>query len=306
MQSKDDPKDLQNLINSTFAEVFEPRPSRQADISAIYKFRDIVKYDRGVIPFAGKVFLVLVSDVQDKYCPWAVWAVGPKHHALVDHGNAATLDDVVDLSHRTYRRGEEEHRVRVVGLDTGHRTDEAYAACVEMKRISGLVVIPIKGDTGAATSQGEPIRVQPIGRYPDGTPLPRHETIQLRHLHPRYFHDIAWDVMEPLEQGKGQTIVEAWEKRRIRLMLHREIDKDFVAQISAEVLVEDEGGKTTIKRIRKNNHQFDNFRYSLAIRKLLKNDLDAKETPQEQKATEQPKPPRQQSHPVIVLENITL
>lgn len=303
LSCKDNAFEMQNLINSTFAEPFEPRPAKSAESQAIFTFRDLFRYPRQTIPFSGKTFLVLCVDIQQAYCVWSVWAIGPRDHALVDHGNASTLEDVEELARKTYKAGEEVIPIKVVMMDTGFRTGEAYESCLRLQR-SGIMSIPVKGNTGASTSQGEPVKVQRIGTYPDGRPLPASQQILLRHIHPRFFHDIAWDIMAPVVSTDGNDVVEIWKRRKVRLYLHQGIDRDFVNQITAEALVEtkeDARGMTRleVKRLRKSNHQFDCFRYSLVARHLMKADL-------EERPAQSLKPKTQAQTPMISLESVRL
>jgi len=263
------------------------------------------RFPRGRVPFEGKCFLVLEVDIQNTYLPWAVYAIGPKDHALVDHGNASTADDIVDITERIYHRGEEKIPIRMAVIDTGHRTKEAYDLC----RIIGrkMVCVPVKGSTGI--TQADPLRAQRIGAYPDGKPLPANESIVLRHVHPRFFHDVAWAMLEPLESKDGDTLIDVWAKRKTRINFHEEIDREFVNQITAEVLREtepDKRGRTKLEVhvIRKNNHQFDCFRYSLVARYLLEEDLkepEKKPEPEEDKKAPHPPPAG-----TITLETLTL
>lgn len=279
LQCKDEPKELQNLINSTFAEPFEVIPKKSTEHKTIWALRDMLKYDRGIIPFtSGKCFLVMCVDVQDKYCPFAVWAIGERDHALIDHGNLATPDDVVShVLEKSYRRGDADVKIKMAVIDTGYRTDEAYEACIKLSR-RGIVVVPVKGEKGAITSQSEPIKTQRIGSYPDGKPLPYSDSILLRHVHPRYFHDIAWSLLDPPESKDGKTSADVWLERKVRVYFHGEIDREYSLSITAETLVEseeDRSGRTKmlVKVLRRDNHQFDNFRYSLVARYMLKEDL---------------------------------
>ncbi len=164
---------------------------------------------------------------------------------------------------------EAEHAVTVQGIDTGHRTIEVYNYCLSAQ----ITTIPIKGDTGATTTQSTPVRVQEIDHYPNSRRLPHGRTIHLRHLHPMYFRDILTTTLKPLEVTEGQSEEAAFKALPFRIHFHEEIDNEFVSQITGEIVVTeppDKYGnvKRYYKKIRVNDY-FDCAHYALAVKYMM-------------------------------------
>ena len=75
---KENLADLQDFINSDLGEVWEEPPKKQMHRAAIWRLRDALKYERGVVPCKPPCKVTLIADVQEFFIPWAVWAVTPR------------------------------------------------------------------------------------------------------------------------------------------------------------------------------------------------------------------------------------
>ena len=269
---KDNASELREFVNQDLAEIWTEKPRSAVERGHIWSIRDRKKYRRGTIPLSGGGFiLAIVADVQDAILVWTVWALSMRDVALVDHGTCTSFDDLRDISQRTFPDQDGNgHVVFIQGVDTGgHRTEEVYNYCLN----SSLLTIPIKGDTGASTTQTAPVRSSKLTAYPNGKPMPRGRCLVLRHLHPLYFRDILTKAMSHIELQEGDTMDVAVERLPVRLWLHEEVDLDFVDQLTAEPCVEDPPDKYGMtrryyKKLRRNDY-FDCAHYAIAIKYML-------------------------------------
>lgn len=269
---------LQVFVNSTLGELWEEPPVRDVKRGEVFRIRDRHKYSRGTIPHDGRTFLILTVDVQDRAIPFAVWAMAHRDMYLVDHGQCAVLEDLDEMLTRPFlQRDGKEHMIEGVWIDTGYRTIEVYN-WVMLAAVK--VVVPVKGETGQVTSQSEPIKAQRIGQYPGGEPLPRNQSIVLRHIHPTHWHFEAAKLLDAVKLDEGETLDQALLRQPLRLHLHAGVDTEYVDEVTAEVLIEDKPDKRGAvkrfwKRRRRKNHQWDLLRYALVARYMMKDDLAA-------------------------------
>jgi phage terminase large subunit GpA-like protein len=294
-----DMTELQSFINSDLGEVWEEQPKAEVDRGAIWQMRDLHKYARGTIPVKGWFKLWLTVDVQEYFVPFNVWAIGPRDQALVDHGRLDILSDLDDMFKRRWQT--EDHKdcsLDGVVIDTGFKTDDVYKFVKRVQK-RGIVCVPVKGEQGVITSSSEMLKINELQSAPG---------IHLAHLHCSKWHDMAGAALARLEPEEGQTILDAWNAREFRMHFHAEIDRDYVNSLTAEVVMEDDPDKRGLvrrywKRIRKDNHDFDMFRYGLVARYLMRGDFQAledqknkpKETEEEQPAQRKGKIVRQDS-----------
>jgi phage terminase large subunit GpA-like protein len=261
--------ELQSFLNSDLGEVWEERPKFEIHRKSIWQFRDMHKYRRGTIPLKGWFSLWLTVDVQEYYVPTNIWAHGPKDMALVDHGRVDMLTDLDSFYDKKFVTDDgRECVIDGIIIDTGFKTEQVYDFVRRVQQ-RNIFCVPVKGEKGLITSSVELIKINELQSSPG---------IHLAHIHPTKWHDMVGDTLRKLVAEEGQTLDQAWNARPFRLHFHEDIDKDYVDQITAEVLMEDEPNKQGLrqrywKKIRKDNHEFDMFRYALVTRYLLRDDF---------------------------------
>jgi phage terminase large subunit GpA-like protein len=282
---------LRVFVNSQLGQLWDYRPQKEMDKRSIWAIRDLHKYRRGVVPINGKFWLWLYIDVQEYFLPWAVYAQGPKDLALIDWGRVSGTADIETMLDRVWPvMGGRDASIDAIMIDSGFKTVQVYNWI--RKNMRRVKIIPVKGQ-GEHVTQGELVKVSRMQSFP---------WINLHTLHRSKWHDMAGDLLAKLEPEEGQTILDAWESRSARLYLPQELDRDFVSELTAEVLMEEYDKKTGqtkrfYKRIRKNNHQFDLFRYALLTRHLMREDFnilkpDEKEVDPAQEKTEEIRQPK--------------
>lgn len=268
---KDNKAELQDFVNSTLGEVWKDQPVVAIGPIQVYSIRDRNRYARGTVPTKERVYLILVADVQASYIVWTVWALGARDIWLVDHGLASVIEELPDKYDGPYTNAAgKESPCQLEAVDSGYRTTEVYRYCAKRPR-----AMPLKGDTGQGTRQTMPVRYQKLDRMPDGRPIGR--SIILRHIHPTYFKDELVELMKQRDEEQ-QIAIDAGAVPPLTIHFHEEVDRDYAEQVTGEVPMEtnpDVYGNTRryYKKIRA-NHFFDCAQYALAIRWIVRRDID--------------------------------
>lgn len=171
---------LMNFVNSWLGEIFQEKAeSTTVDEVACraseYKERTVP--DRAICVVAG-------CDVQLDHLWYSVRAFGPREESwLIEYGRVdGGLELLNDLLLRRVWPGTDgrEHRLRLLCIDSGFRTDEVY----RFARAHSEVVRPIKGQQRIS---GVPIRSNRIDKSIKGSPLKR--SIRLWHVDTTHFKD---------------------------------------------------------------------------------------------------------------------
>ncbi|MFH1603510.1 MAG: terminase gpA endonuclease subunit, partial [Pseudomonadota bacterium] len=270
LAKKDDWPSLQVWVNQDCGELWELPPKKSISKKRIWDIRNEQRYPRGVCPTKAPCIVVATTDVQARHLVFAVWGMTRRNHWLIDHGALATYDDLDALKETVYRNADDKPLpiARVI-LDTGYDTMGAYwyilgrRTLPDGRETMGAPrnwIIPIKGDSGQQTRMGHEISFGKIDKFPDGKPFPGRRFFHLLHLHPRLFKD-AWSYAMDGTQN-------------VRVWFHEEIDEEYVAQVTGEVLREgkvDKFGQTDTfwVRVRRPQDQFDCGQYSMAARHVL-------------------------------------
>lgn len=215
------PRIIQGVINSTFAEPFRPvKKIRQTDKLSL--LRD--DRPRGLVPSGGRVACLLAGiDTQDDGFFYEIRAFGyglSRESWGIREGftpNFATLEKI--LWEDVYRDIDgAEYIVRLALQDAmGHRTAEVYQFC----RTHYGQIMPTQG----MQTMASPYNYRPINRYP-GTNKPIPGGVQLIRFDTNYFKNklsAALDV-SPADPG-------AWH-------YHSETTKDWLRQMTVEVIGE--------------------------------------------------------------------
>ena len=270
LAAKENRTDLQIVINSGLGELWDDsRDVTGSERRALWQFRDMHRYERGIIPATGWLKTVLLVDVQQASIPWAIWALQPHDAYMVNCGRVIAFDEIEAMIMTAVPCMDGTSRpIDAVAVDTGHKPNVVYEFV--RRNMGRLRIIPIKGD-GQITS-GE------IFKW--GEPLQNHPWIRLLHLHGTHWHDRAFDAMRVLEPKEGQSVVDAWKERNPRLHFYHGLEARIVDELTAEGIVEDINEKTgevrrIYKKLRRCNDQFDLFRYMLLLREMMREDFAA-------------------------------
>lgn len=268
LTKKGNRSELQIFINSSLGELWDDsHQSASTDRAAVWQMRDMHKYLRGTVPCRGWVKMWLFVDVQERFVPWCIWAQQPRDMYLVDHGEAINFDDMSTMLDKTWPNIEgNKIKIDAVMIDTGHKSEECYKWI--RKEMHRARIVPVKGNENALTG-GEV--------YKWGLPLQNHPWIRLLSIHQTHWHDSAFHMLRKIDLEEGQSIIEAWEQRDVRVHFHSGIDLDYVKQITNEWAVDEVDKKTgSTKRVykkRRPNDQFDLLRYGIIARSLMREDF---------------------------------
>lgn len=280
LTNKDNPSELQSVVNNVFGEPWKPPAKRSITKNRIYAIRDELEYKRGTIPTEDGFALCATIDVQSAHLVWNVWAMQLHNQYLIDYGYMSTLEDLPSIQEQTYydSSGKEFHIERAL-IDTGYRTMQIYEACL---RYSWL--IPIKGDAGKGTRQTRPVSPSKIESYPGGKMFGGSRALELLHVHPSFFKDQLSFAID----GEGD----------VRIWFHSDIDKEYVDQLCGEVLREGNPDKYGQRElywhvVRRPQDHFDCAQYGFAARHLAHNALLTLAQGSVTATEEQPKPKRE-------------
>lgn len=315
LKARDNPTDLQVVVNSDFGELWELPPKKVIAKERIREIRDRMRYPRGTVPSADGVLLVMICDVQAHHVPFSVWAMDLGNLWLVDNGALSTVDDMDETFMATYYRAawdqaagrytKTEEELRCVRLlsDARHRTTEVYNFCATHK-----YAVPIMGQSANAR-QNAPVRWRDTDKLPNGKPIVGNRAIKLAYLHPSEFKDqLAYAIDATLWPDDAPTAPPS----KVKIWFHEDISEDFIHQMVGEVLAEGKENKfgqrdTYWKKVHTND-AFDLAQYAFAARHIGHNDLlrlrkkatqeEAQQAQEGQQREEgpQPKPNQEQQH----------
>lgn len=179
LESKDDAASLLNFVNSWLGWIWEEQSEQ---IEADELEGRIQSYGRGIVPRGG-IVLTAGVDVQKDHLFYSVHAHGLREESwLVECGRLdAGLEQLAPvLVNRVFEGEGQNHRIRLVCIDAGYRTDEVY----RFARHHAEIVRPVKGQQSI---NGVPIRTSKIDRTASGDPVKR--SIRLWHLDTGHFKD---------------------------------------------------------------------------------------------------------------------
>lgn len=222
LRSKGAVETLMNFVNSWLGEVFEEKTARTEPD----KIRRLaLTYESGTVP-DGALVLTAGIDVQKDYMVYAIRAWGYNQESWqVRSGRVEEWEGIIDEVFRSSfaRAGNAEQlQVRLVNIDTGHRTDEVYDLC---RSFPGLAR-PVKG---MSRPVGQPFRVGTIDKYP-GSGIAIKGGLKLWHIDTHYFKDKINRLVHHADAGGGRI----WH-------LHHRPSKDYCEQFCGEhkILIRD-------------------------------------------------------------------
>jgi phage terminase large subunit GpA-like protein len=264
---KDKPSDLQVFINAWIGDMYEDRPKQSIRGGYLLTIKDRLNYAPGTIPVDGDCHIALVVDIQKHHLVWAVLAMTPKAVLTIATGFVPDFDAVHMLLDGEFERADgTKARIEVLAMDSGHKTTDVYDCLLKASR--SVRVIAFKGDGGRSTSSRNPVKVDTIRTYPDGvTPLT--QALPLALINDFDFSRRLMAYLNPPPQKENETIEQAVARQGLTLYFHNAIDAEFIRQMSAVVLVEEEPNKqgitrTYYKAIRTNDF-FDIHKMGIAL-----------------------------------------
>lgn len=194
-------------------------------------------YQRGTIP-CTPVGFILGSDVGGNYAKWAVGAVLPNWEdiAIVDWGRDLDPSAVAEICqfHRWPCADGKEYALGGGFMDAKHRKTDCLRACLS---VPGLKLMPTSGLGGNASRSLKVFSETQIQGWPPG------------------FKRLDYNDREAKDE---MYIVRIKKKhRRIFFPIDVESDPEFVAELVAEELIEDENGRTKWNEHPPPNHYGD-------------------------------------------------
>ena len=264
MKSKDDPKLLQNFINSWLGEPWETKAAK-LDIDIVLQKK--TECPMNIVPKWAKI-LVGGVDCQQGYFYWLVraWGSGMTSQ-LVAYGRARSYEDLSEIMDHVYA-GEDGTKwiVNLYAVDTGYDTDNVYDYCHQHFGIA----IPVKGSSRQMLAR---YRISYI--YPKANSLKQRPELLYEVDTDQYKNMIATRLNKPLGQGA--------------FMLNADTDAEYAAQITSEHrVVEIKGGREVETWKQKTssspNHWWDCEVYAALAADLLhvRNFDDVEQMPVEQ------------------------
>ena len=266
MDDKDDPKKLQNFVNSWLGEPWENEAAK-LDSDMIKKRRD--NLPMGIVP-KWAVLLAGGVDVQKNCCYWNIsaYGIGIKSH-VVAYGTARTLEDVSDKMDQWWpaEDGGAPCRVSLYGVDSGYHTDDIYEFCLQHANVA----VPVKGSSNPMIPRYKRTYVVPSTRKNDLTAQQILYVLDTDQYKDRIFAHMQRDM-----DSRG-----AW-------MANKDIDDDYAEQLTSEHKILTVKGNREVaswvpKTAAKANHLLDATVYTDFIADLLGIDT----------MTEKPPPPKQ-------------
>jgi len=277
------PGALHDVYNNDFGKPFSLAPT-EVDENDITKLQNASPhYMRGMIPLAP-VLLTMTVDVQEQTGDnpfwWEVWAWGihwdlpgwPTWCALVDYGSAVSwseLEEIAGISPlakrlptdpdrfheykwRNLERNEiEAHRIFAGLVDSGDQA-QSDANVYDFVRRNGHIFSPSKGG-GRNQLFGQTIRTSILEK---GTPNEL---------------NLVWYRSDYFAQ---RVYRHAIKDRKLLRYLPRNLDADFIAQVTDERTVW-EHGRLIWKAMKKNNHLGDCWKMNEVLEGTVEEALDA-------------------------------
>ena len=254
LESKDDPASLMNFVNSYLGWIWEEKSEKVEADDLEYRSKE---YKRGTVP-EGAIVLTAGVDVQQDHLFYVVRAWGAQEESwLVECGRLdAGLESLVGvLINRVFEGNNTKHKIRLVCIDSGYRTNEVY----QFSRRYAEIVRPIKGQQKIS---GVPIRATKIDRDASGDTI-RH-SVRLFNLDVSHFKDKVTRLMTAQDGEPG-----AWH-------LHSEVPGEYLRHVTSEHKVLTRNRRTgatkaewTVKPGGGANHWWDCEIYATAAADML-------------------------------------
>lgn len=244
--TKDDPEEFQNFVNSWLAEVWEDTKLKTNADNVKERQTDVPEF---TVP-DWAAFLTAGVDVQETSLYYTIRAWGEYMTSqLVAKGQVSSFNDIERIMNSEYKRENGEVMlVTAAGIDSGDQTDAVYDFCARNSEWA----IPVKGVADGLHH----FRISKVNRTSSSA-----YGMQLILVDGGKYKDIIASRMRK-RNGTG-----SW-------MVHKNIDDDYAAQVTAEHKVNEKRNGRTVSIWKKktshaDNHYLDCEVYNLAIADVL-------------------------------------
>ena len=244
LDSKNDPDELQNFVNSWLGEPWEDTHLKTSADTVLERQTELSEFE---LPTWTKLITGGV-DVQETSLYWTIRAWGPYITSQnIAHGQALSFEEIEQVMNTPFQAADGSQMVVALCLiDSGYNADATYEFCLQ----NSDWAMPVKGSSNPMLSHFKISKVNRSGgdrRY-DGMSLVLTDGDKYKDM-------IAARMMK--ENGSG-----SW-------MVYSGCDQDYADQVTAEHKVNVKSGSRTVqrwvpKRSHIDNHYLDAEVYSLA------------------------------------------
>lgn len=274
LNSKDDPEELQNFVNSWLAEPWEDTKLKTSADTVMERQTDVPEL---VIPDWAH-FITGGVDIQETCLYWSIRAWGPYITSQnITHGQALSFQEVERIMNLPYQKKDGEQLVVALCLiDSGYDADSTYDFCAN----NSDWALPVKGSSNPMLSH---FKVSKINK-PDS----RAHGMNLVIVDGDKYKDMIAARMKK-ENGRG-----SW-------MVYDGCDREYAEQVTAEHKVSTKSGKRTIqkwvqKQTHNDNHYLDAEVYAMGAADIMgvrTLHLEEQKEPQTQAKAQEPYAPEE-------------
>jgi len=248
LNSKDDPADLMNFVNSWLGEPWEDKAATLDSDIVLSKRTDLPEC---VVPDYTQLLTGGV-DVQVNRMYWTIRAWGAKMTSQnIAHGVVETWADLEKIMNRRWpdTNGEGRWQVNLCAIDSGYDTETVYEFCL----MNQDWAVPVKGSSNQMLQRYRKTTIDNPGAKFHGQTLYIVDTDQYKNL-------IAARLNRPLGTGC--------------FMVHSECDKDYAEQLTSEHKIRDRKGNREVETWKQKtssaaNHYLDTEVYAALAGDLL-------------------------------------
>lgn len=248
LNSKDDPADLMNFINSWLGEPWEDKAATLDSDIVLSKQTNLPEC---IVPDYAQLITAGV-DVQQNRMYWSIRAWGARITSQnIAHGIVYDWDELEKIMNRRWpdQNGELRWQVNLCAIDSGYKTEEVYDFCL----MNQDWAVPVKGSSNQMLQRYRKTIIDKPTSRSYGQALYVVDTDQYKNL-------IASRLNRPL--GKGC------------FMVHADCDKDYAEQLTSEHKVRTPKGNKEIetwvpKTSHADNHYLDTEVYAAFAGDLL-------------------------------------
>jgi phage terminase large subunit GpA-like protein len=244
---------LQEFVNQRLGEPWRAEATRSSEADVLARVNHTLK--RRVVPAAAR-FITLGVDVQQDRFPWSLWAWDAERRGhMIDAGNAASWDDLVDILQGEYPVDATDRKMTVAGgfIDSGFDQRAVYEFCALNRPLN---IHPSKGTDSRINAA---VNVSKVAVAPSRV-NPKAGEIDLYTLNVSAFKDRLWELF------KGSA-----------LSFHASTNADFASEFTseerAEVPDKKKGFVKVIWRVKgggqRGNHAWDTAVYAFAAAEIL-------------------------------------
>lgn len=274
LDSKDDPEELQNFVNSWLAEPWEDTKLKTSADTVMERQTNVPEL---VIPDWAH-FITGGVDIQETCLYWSIRAWGPYITSQnITHGQALSFQEVERIMNLPYQKEDGEQLVVALCLiDSGYDADSTYDFCAN----NSDWALPVKGSSNPMLSH---FKVSKINK-PDS----RAHGMNLVIVDGDKYKDMIAARMKK-ENGRG-----SW-------MVYDGCDREYAEQVTAEHKVSAKSGKRTIqkwvqKQTHNDNHYLDAEVYAMGAADIMgvrTLHLEEQKEPQTQVKAQEPYAPEE-------------